>query len=76
MGDSDTVWIDGEKIRIANIEAPETHPPRNSEADLGNRATRRLAELLNAGPFEVASIDRDTGRYGRKPRVLLWNGRW
>ena len=74
--DGDTAWIDGEKIRVADIDAPETHPPHcQSEAELGDRATRRLAELLNTGAFEIVRIDRDIDRYGRKLRVLSRNGR-
>lgn len=74
--DGDTAWIDSEKFRIADIDAPETHPPRcQSEADLGTRATERLAELMNAGPFELQILDRDTDRYGRKLRVLIRDGR-
>lgn len=74
--DGDTAWIDGEKIRIADIDAPETHPPRcDLEGDLGNRATKRLAELMNAGPFELKVLDRNTDRYGRKLRILVRNGR-
>ena len=75
--DGDTIWMDGEKIRVADIDAPETHPPRcEREADLGKRATLRLHELVNAGPFEARLIgDRDTDRYGRKLRVLMRNGR-
>ena len=38
--DGDTFWHAGEKIRIEDIDAPETHPPRcTAEAALGNRAT-------------------------------------
>jgi hypothetical protein len=38
--DGDTFWIDGMKIRVADIDAPETHPPRCPyEADVGDRAT-------------------------------------
>lgn len=74
--DGDTAWIAGEKIRVADIDAPETHPPRcASEAELGARATRRLAELMSAGPFDMALSDRDTDRYGRKLRVLVRDGR-
>lgn len=74
--DGDTAWIDGDKIRIADIDAPETHPPRcRFEADLGDRATTRLAEMMNAGPFELRTLDRDTDRYGRKLRVLIRDGR-
>src|SRR5689334_9400441 len=46
--DGDTAWVGGVKVRIADIDAPETHPPHcPEEARLGERATRRLAELMN-----------------------------
>lgn len=74
--DGDTVWIDGEKIRVADIDAPETHPSRcAAEADLGHRATQRLAEIMNAGPFELEVLEQDTDLYGRKLRVIIRNGR-
>lgn len=73
--DGDTAWINGTKIRVADIDAPETHPPRcPSEAALGDKATRRLAALLSQGPFELKPINRDTDRYGRKLRVIVRNG--
>lgn len=73
--DGDTFWIDGEKIRVADIDAPETHPSRCAEeARLGNAATDRLQALLNAGPVTLVSIDRDTDRYGRKLRVVERGG--
>ncbi|MEN2787117.1 thermonuclease family protein [Sphingomonas qilianensis] len=69
--DGDTFWMAGEKIRIADIDTPETHPSRCAlEADLGGRATLRLQQLLNAGPVTLAVADRDTDRYGRKLRVV------
>jgi micrococcal nuclease len=74
--DGDTVWIDGVKVRVADIDAPETRPPRcPREAALGRRATERLAQMLSAGPFALESIERDTDRYGRKLRVITRNGR-
>ncbi|MDT8760305.1 thermonuclease family protein [Sphingomonas psychrotolerans] len=73
--DGDTFWLDGEKIRIADIDTPETHPPRcPAEAELGARATRRLQALLSAGPITLAVPDRATDRYGRKLRVVLRGG--
>lgn len=36
------------------------------EAELGADATRRLTQLLNAGPFTLEPIDRATDQYGRK----------
>lgn len=75
--DGDTFWVGGDKIRIADIDTPETHPPRCAEeAKLGEKATRRLAVLLDEGPFELQPIGgRDVDRYGRKLRIVTRNGR-
>jgi len=73
--DGDTFWMDGEKIRIADIDAPETRPSRCAEEErLGNTATRRLQALLNAGPVRLAVVDRDMDQYGRKLRVVMRSG--
>ncbi|WP_414902184.1 thermonuclease family protein [Sphingomonas flavalba] len=73
--DGDTFWMDGEKIRVADIDAPETHPSRcPREAELGARATRRLHALLNAGPVSLDAADRETDRYGRKLRIVSRDG--
>lgn len=74
--DGDTLWISGSKIRIADINTPEvSNPGCKSEAQLAARATRRLEELVNAGPFELRSADRDEDKYGRKLRILHRNGK-
>ena len=73
--DGDTFWINGEKVRIAGIDAPETHPPRcEYEARLGNAATVKLHELLNSGAVTMTRIDRDRDRYGRLLRNVVVNG--
>ena len=73
--DGDTFWLNGEKVRIADINAPETHSAGCPEEQaLGDRATRRLIVLLNAGPFELASEGRATDRYGRSLRVIRRGG--
>lgn len=36
-----------------------------AEAELGQRATARLTELLNSGAFSLESADRTHDRYGR-----------
>lgn len=74
--DGDTFDYRGDRIRIAGIDTPETHPPRcPREAALGARATERLEELL-AQPFTLTPIDRDEDVYGRKLRhVRLADGR-
>jgi endonuclease YncB( thermonuclease family) len=73
--DGDTFYLAGEKIRIAGIDAPETHPSRcPSEAALGNAATARLQELLSGGAISLSSIDRDRDRYGRLLRNVAVDG--
>lgn len=73
--DGDTFWMAGIKIRIADIDTPETHPARCSqEARLGAAATQRLQSLLNGGAVTLAPIDRDTDRYGRKLRIVAVDG--
>jgi endonuclease YncB( thermonuclease family) len=75
--DGDTIRYNGTIIRIEGIDAPETHRAKcESEKALGMRATRRLLELVNLGPFEIVHKGkRDTDKYGRKLRVLERNGR-
>jgi endonuclease YncB( thermonuclease family) len=74
--DGDTIHYQGVIIRIEGIDTPETHGSKcDSERALGMRATRRLLELVNAGPFEIAQKGRrDTDKYGRKLRVLERGG--
>jgi endonuclease YncB( thermonuclease family) len=73
--DGDTFWLRGEKIRIADINAPETlQSACPAERERGERATRRLIALLNAGPFELAIEGRSEDRYGRALRVVKRNG--
>ncbi|HEY0622592.1 thermonuclease family protein [Sphingomonas sp.] len=73
--DGDTFWMNGTKIRIADIDTPETHPARcPREAELGAAATRRLHALLNAGAVSLASAGRDADRYGRKLRLVSVDG--
>ncbi|MBS0253811.1 MAG: thermonuclease family protein [Proteobacteria bacterium] len=74
--DGDTIWYRREKIRIADINAPEVSDPQcDHELDLGEKATDRLVELLNAGPFSLVPLpDRDADVYGRKLRTIRRGG--
>ena len=73
--DGDTIWYRGAKVRLSDINAPEVSQPScASEAALGERATRRLIELLNAGPFSLEREGRDVDRYGRLLRVVSRHG--
>ncbi|RYH12632.1 MAG: thermonuclease family protein [Alphaproteobacteria bacterium] len=74
--DGDTFRLDGQSIRIADIDTPET---RNyacaAEKTLGDRATARMHQLLNAGAFELQPYERDEDQYGRKLRIVTRDGR-
>jgi endonuclease YncB( thermonuclease family) len=73
--DGDTIWIGGQDVRIADIDAPETHDYRCAEEkELGERATQRLIQLVNSGSVTVQPINRDEDRYGRKLRIVLVDG--
>jgi len=74
--DGDTIWLRGDKIRVADIDTPEVGEPQcDAEYQLGMRATYRLRDLLNEGPWSVEPIgNRNTDQYGRKLRVLTRAG--
>lgn len=61
--DGDTVWWQGEKIRIADIDAPELTGKCPRERQLAIAARDRLVVLLNARPVTIQRSGRD--RYGR-----------
>ena len=73
--DGDTIWLKGQKIRIADINTPEVGSPDcPAERALGERATSRLTSLLNEGGFSLETIDRDKDTYGRKLRIVTRAG--
>lgn len=61
--DGDTVWWNGEKIRLADIDAPELRARCPAESALAIAARDRLVQLLNAGPVTIVTKGRD--RYRR-----------
>ena len=74
--DGDTFWLEGEKVRIADINAPETHGAQcREERARGDAATVRLVALLNAGPFTLEPYVRDRDKYGRLLRVVVRRGK-
>jgi micrococcal nuclease len=73
--DGDTFYYRGNKIRIADIDTPETHDYGcDSELKLGDAARVRMQQLLNASAFSLTNIERDTDRYGRLLRNVERNG--
>ena len=73
--DGDTFRLNGQSIRIADIDTPETRDYGcAAEKALGDRATARMRQLLNAGPFELELYERDEDQYGRKLRIVTREG--
>ena len=74
--DGDTFRINGQSIRVADIDTPETRDYGcAAEKAPGDRATVRMRQLLNAGPFELEPYTRDEDQYGRKLRIVTRDGR-
>ncbi len=61
--DGDTFWLHGEKIRIADIDAPEVHGRCRKERHLAAQATQRLALLLDESDIQLRRDGKD--RFGR-----------
>lgn len=75
--DGDTIRYRGEKIRLADVNTPETYKAEcHAEAALGKRATQLLIGWLNLGAFEIRSVMfRDRDVYGRQLRILERGGK-
>jgi|SRR6478672_3278501 len=71
--DGDTFDLNGTRIRVAGIDAPETHPARcPNEAALGAAATQKLAELLRGRPLWISGLKTD--HFGRAVAFVRVNG--
>ena len=74
--DGDTFKLGDRKIRIIGIDAPELASPRcPAEAALARRASDRLLQLLNQGPFDMVAhrLQRED-RNGRDLMVIRRGG--
>ena len=69
--DGDTIDVDGERIRIFQIDTPETFRPRcEAELVLGLKAKARMRELLDsARPLTIVREGYD--RWGRTLAYVL-----
>jgi len=67
--DGDTIDVGGERIRILNIDAPESFRSRcEAELKLALRTKERLAQLLRSGPVQIDREGQD--RYRRTLATL------
>ena len=73
--DGDTIWLNGENLRLQAFDTPE---PYNDicggaqEIALAKRASARLLNLLNSSPITVESFGQD--RYDRTLATILISG--
>lgn len=61
--DGDTVWIDGEKIRILHRDAPEVKGACTRESRIAAEATRHLIGIVSSQPLAI--MREGKGKYGR-----------
>ncbi|ODT68424.1 MAG: hypothetical protein ABS75_20560 [Pelagibacterium sp. SCN 63-23] len=74
--DGDTIWLQGVNLRLESFDTPEPYNDicgGQREVELAHRASARLLELLNSGPFTVEA--HDTDRYGRTLATIRIGGR-
>ena len=69
--DGDTVWINREKIRLSDIDAPELHARCHSELVGALKAQKRLAVLLTG---KITIKRHGVGYYGRTLATLYAHG--
>ena len=67
--DGDTLWYQGIKIRLLDIDAPEVEGLCLNERQLAQSAKLELTRLLNTGLIRIAYDGQD--RYGRHLATLL-----
>lgn len=73
--DGDTFWLNGQKIRVSDINAPETIGAQcPDERSRGEAAKLRLLDLLNRGPVTLVDDPRGHDRYGRRLARVLRDG--
>jgi len=73
--DGDTLWYQGTKIRIADIDTPEiSNPGCAQEQAIGQQATSRFIDLLNSGAFQLVPSGRAYDSYGRRLMVARRGG--
>lgn len=74
--DGDTFDYRGMRVRVADIDTPEVDGRCPEEIALASRATRRMRDLIEDGPFSLEPLSgRDEDSYGRKLRIVTRGGR-
>ncbi|MEZ2220939.1 thermonuclease family protein [Rhizobium sp. RCC_161_2] len=74
--DGSTFWQNGVKIRLADIDVPDTDPSHCAgERQKGAAAKLRLQALLNDGTFALSGSARGEDQHGGKFRIAMRAGR-
>jgi len=74
--DGDTFEYRGVRVRVADIDTPEMNGDCAEERALARRAMRRMADLIDDGPFALRPLwNRDADQYGRSLRIVTRDGR-
>ena len=79
VSDGDTVWIDGERVRLLDFDAPETQFGQyrcDAEREKGLVAAKRLGEICStsAGAIDI-QFRKHRDRYKRRLARLSVDGR-
>lgn len=73
--DGDSFYFEGKSVRIAGIDAPETHAARcDAESLLGRAAAERLQSLLNSGEMLMIPVEPGHDPNGRLLRQVTVDG--
>lgn len=70
--DGDTIWFEGEKIRLEGFNAPEMSGSCQRESNLAVRSRDRLRSILDGAAFAIERNGRD--QYGRTLATVRVDG--
>jgi micrococcal nuclease len=76
--DGDTLWLDGENIRLKDFDTPEPQTQicgGGREVALAIRASSRLLDLLNHNDWTIERFGLDSTRSKRRLATIRINGR-
>ena len=76
--DGDTLWLDGENIRLKDFDTPEPQSSicgGDAEKALAHQASARMLELLNDNEWTIERFGLDSTRSKRRLATIRIGGR-